>query len=84
MSVHRFAIGDIVCFRSVTGMGRNVPDQFEVVALLPPRDSVLQYRIRSADERHERIATEDDIMSVRDTKDRIAGNSNIPNAGRPS
>jgi hypothetical protein len=34
------------------------PGVFEIVRLLPPRDGKFQYRIKSIDEPHERVAKE--------------------------
>ena len=34
------------------------PGRFEIVRLLPPRDGEFQYRIKSIDEPHERVAKE--------------------------
>ena len=84
MAIHRYSIGETVCFRSTMGMARTTPDSFEIVALMPRREGVFQYRIRSENERCERVAGEDDIETVRPLHDRVAVNSNVPDAGRPS
>ena len=59
MSSHQFVLGDIVCYQSRTLM--NLPDSFEITALLPHRDGTVQYRIRSEHEKFERVVQEDDI-----------------------
>jgi hypothetical protein len=71
---YRFALGDIVNFRSRSLGMRDVPDSFEIMALLPRRDGVAQYRVRSESERHERVVLEDDIECVRS----FPANSNVP------
>ncbi|MFZ2100178.1 MAG: hypothetical protein WAU86_06390 [Oricola sp.] len=51
-----------------------MPDAFEIMALLPPRDGVVQYGIRGERERNERVVSEGDIEPARDR----AANSNVP------
>ncbi len=62
MSSHHFVTGDIVCFQSRAMM--NLPDSFEITALLPQREGTLQYKIRSEHEKFERVVREDDIELV--------------------
>lgn len=59
MSTHRFAFGDIVSIQGRALVKR--PDSFEIVALMPPRDGVVQYRIKSDSEQFERVVREDDL-----------------------
>ncbi|MCI5075257.1 hypothetical protein [Oricola sp.] len=73
MPGHNFTLGDIVCFQSRAPV--KLPDSFEVTALMPQRDGVVQYKIKSEYERFERVVQEDDIELVH--SDRPA-NSNVP------
>jgi hypothetical protein len=75
---YRYELGDIVCFRGRPVGMRNLPDSFEIMALLPRRDGVAQYRVRSESERHERVVLEDDIECVRS----LPANSNVPENAR--
>lgn len=63
MAGHSFTLGDIVCFQGRALV--KLPARFEVTALMPQRDGVVQYRIKSEDERFERVVSEDDIELVR-------------------
>jgi hypothetical protein len=59
MPFHRFKIGDIVILRPA--ISRNVPGGvFEVVKQLPG-NSEPEYRIKSANEPHERVALESEL-----------------------
>ena len=82
MTLHRYSLGQTVRFTSRTGqMLQKTPNAFEVVGLLPPRDGTYQYRIRSGEERHERVALEDDLEAIESRPARKqADNSNIPGA----
>jgi hypothetical protein len=60
---HKFAIGDRVRFhheRSVSA----APGAYLVTMLLPERDGEFEYRIRSPDEPHERIARESELRGA--------------------
>jgi len=72
MSRYHYALGDLVCFQSRSFM--SLPDLFEVIALLPPRDGIVQYRIKSEYEKFERVVQEDDIELVHDKP----ANTNVP------
>ncbi|QKV17504.1 hypothetical protein [Oricola thermophila] len=72
MDTHRFSVGDLVCYRSRTLM--KMPDSFEVSAVLPPREGIVQYRIKSEHEAYERVVGEDDIEPVHSSP----ANNNIP------
>lgn len=56
---HLFRVGQTVRMTSRFGVSPNTPDFYRVTAMLPPRDNSPQYRIRSDEERHERVVTED-------------------------
>lgn len=61
---HRFAIGQQVRLRRRRGLSLNVATTYEIRVMLPEQDDCPQYRIRSVDESHERVATEDDLVEV--------------------
>jgi hypothetical protein len=61
MAGYLYELGDIVCLRNRTRMMLSLPESYEVTALLPPRDNVVQYKVKSEDERFERVVMEDDI-----------------------
>ncbi len=58
---HRFAIGQQVRMKSGGGAAANTGAIFEIIATLPPLGRSFQYRIRDAEEKHERITTEDNL-----------------------
>ena len=62
MSLHRFKIGDIVFLRPA--VSRNVPGGvFEIIRQLPGT-SEPEYRIKSANEPHERVARESELSKA--------------------
>jgi len=64
MANHRFSIGQKV---RMTGWNRPSADPaetFRVMATLPEYNNLLQYRIRSENERHERVTTEDNLENA--------------------
>lgn len=63
-SVHTFAVGQRVRRKSRFGQPGAPSELYVVMRTLPPSGGVLQYRIRSEDERHERMTTEDDLEAV--------------------
>lgn len=71
---YKYSLGDFVCFRGRSHLVKTVPDSFEITALLPRRDGVAQYRMRSEAEKHERVVLEDEVELVSS----LAANSNIP------
>jgi hypothetical protein len=62
---HRFSVGDLVRLTSRIGVWPKTDEIYHITATLPARDNLLQYRIRSDNERHERVATEDNLEPVR-------------------
>ena len=62
--LHRFAIGQQVRLRSGGGATMNTAAVFEILATLPPLGRSFQYRIRDAEEKHERMATEDNLQAI--------------------
>lgn len=61
---HLFRVGQTVRMTSRFGISPNTPDFYRVTATLPPRDNSPQYRIRSDEERHERVVTEDTLEAA--------------------
>ena len=60
MPSHKFKVGDIVTVRPA--ISRNVPGGvFEVVKQLPGSSGEPEYRIKSANEPHERVARESEL-----------------------
>jgi hypothetical protein len=64
MPAHRFVIGQSVRLKSRVGLSPRTAELFRITARLPERDRSPQYRIRSNDERHERVTTEDSLEEV--------------------
>lgn len=64
-ATHIFNVGHTVRLKvGFLVVPSKLPDTYRVTATLPLRGNVLQYRIRSDDERHERVATEDSLELV--------------------
>jgi hypothetical protein len=62
MPSHKFKVGDIVTL--MQSISRNVPGGvFEVIKQLPGNGES-EYRIKSADERHERVASESNLTKA--------------------
>lgn len=61
---HLFGIGQMVRMKSWFGTSPETPELFRITGTLPVRDNAFQYRIRSDDERHERVAPEDSLEPV--------------------
>jgi hypothetical protein len=60
---HKFNVGDIVTVRPA--ISRNVPGGvFEVIKVLPDRNGEREYRIKSANEPHERVARESELTKA--------------------
>ena len=55
MPTHKFHVGQKV---EIVPAGFSPRGVFEIVRLLPPRDGEFEYRIKSMDEPHERVAKE--------------------------
>ena len=64
LPVHRFAIGQTVRLQSSFGMSLRTAELYRITGTLPSRDNSPQYRIRSDQERHERVTTEDSLEEV--------------------
>jgi hypothetical protein len=61
---HRFAIGQQVRMRSGGGAMMKTSAIFEILATLPPLGRSFQYRIRDAEEKYERMTTEDNLEAI--------------------
>lgn len=60
MSGHRFKVGDFVEY-----LGRQrASGVYQITNLLPPHDEAFQYRIKNANEPHERVAKENELRGV--------------------
>ncbi len=57
---HKFEVGDMVVLRPA--VSRNVPGGlYKVIKVLPDRNGEREYRIKSANESHERVAQESEL-----------------------
>ncbi|MCZ8183969.1 MAG: hypothetical protein O9322_13425 [Beijerinckiaceae bacterium] len=61
---HLFAVGQAVRRKGGFGKPSSHLDIFRITAMLPESLGSLHYRIRTESERHERVATEDDLELV--------------------
>ena len=64
MREHRFSIGQSVRLPNRLGMLKTNDLVFKVTGTMPAKDRLPQYRIRSDEERHERVVTEDMLEVV--------------------
>jgi hypothetical protein len=60
VSVHIFKIGQLVNYLS----RERASGVYQVTQLLPPEGAAFQYRIKSANEPHERVAKEHELLSA--------------------
>jgi hypothetical protein len=60
-ATHRFVVGQTVMLRSSFGKFSTNAEVYRITGTLPPKEDSPQYRIRNDDERHERVATEDNL-----------------------
>jgi hypothetical protein len=61
MSLHKYAIGQTVRFSPDRNQGATVRGSFKITRLLPEAESVLQYRVKSQADGHERVVREDQL-----------------------
>ncbi|UDL88768.1 hypothetical protein LGH82_27225 [Mesorhizobium sp. PAMC28654] len=59
--VHLFAVGQTVRMKSRMGLVQKTAELFQIQSKLPVKDGSPQYRIRSDQETHERVTTEDNL-----------------------
>ena len=64
MHEHRFSVGQPVRLPNRLGMLKTDELVFTVTGKMPAKDRSPQYRIRSDEERHERVVTEDMLQAV--------------------
>ena len=63
MTIHKFQLGQIVFLRP--SFGRNIPGgEYTVIKRMPEREGQFEYRLKSVNEPHERVATEDQLSAV--------------------
>jgi hypothetical protein len=61
MPAHRFAVGQIVRFSPDRNQGGAARGSFKVVRLMPEEANILQYRVKSQLDGHERVVREDQL-----------------------
>ena len=64
MSTHKFSVGQTVRFSPDRGQEVPVRGSFTIVRLLPEEASVLQYRVKSQLDGHERVVREDQLARL--------------------
>jgi hypothetical protein len=64
LSSHGFAIGQAVRLRPAFGLSTKPAQIYRIIGLLPERDNSPQYRVRSDEERHDRVLTEDGLEDM--------------------
>ena len=64
MREHRFSIGQSVRMPNRFGTVKTDDLLFTVTGKMPAKDRSPQYRIRSEEERHERVVTEDMLQAI--------------------
>lgn len=64
MHEHRFSVGQPVRLPNRLGMLKTNDMVFTVTGKMPAKGNSPQYRIRSEEERHERVVTEDMLEAV--------------------
>jgi hypothetical protein len=60
MSDHKYKIGQLVNYLS----RERASGVYQVTQLLPPEGAAFQYRIKNANEPHERVAKEHELLSA--------------------
>ena len=63
-SLHLYAVGETVRLKGGFGISADAGSVYRITGTLPARGDSPQYRIRSDDERHERVATQDTLAPV--------------------
>ena len=63
MPTHKFHVGQLV--QLAPSISRNVPGgSYEITKKLPERDGEFEYRIKSINEPHERVARESELRGL--------------------
>jgi hypothetical protein len=67
MADHKFKIGQSVFYsprRGLVPVDAPTRSPYQITARLPPVDGEFQYRIKSANEQYERVASESELQAV--------------------
>ena len=64
MTVHRFAVGQIVSLKSRMGLAPGTAQVYRIIATLPAKDGSPQYRIRNDEASQERVVMESSIKGI--------------------
>ena len=64
MATHKFAVGQTVRFSPDRGQEHEKGELFKIVRLLPEAENVVQYRVKSETDGHERVVREDQLARV--------------------
>ena len=64
MAIHKFAVGQKVCFTSEMGQFANRSETFVVVRQLPEASGAFQYQIRSEMDGHARVVRENQLADL--------------------
>lgn len=70
---HLFAVGQAVRLKGGFAQPSRAPGIYHVTRTLPPRGGSPQYHIRNEDERHERLASQDELEAVNASSDGEGG-----------
>jgi hypothetical protein len=68
-ATHLYAVGQAVRLKGRFGSFPKTAEIYHITGMLPPREDSPQYRIRSDEERHERVTTQDSLEAVRESPD---------------
>ena len=63
---HRYHVGEEAFLLPARGSSARLAGRCEILAVLPLEHQPQQYRIKSAEERHERIVSENDLQPMID------------------
>jgi len=66
-ATHLFAVGQSVRLKKHPGEDTRTAEIYRITGTLPAQGNSLQYRIRSDQERHDRVVTEDNLEPLRPT-----------------
>lgn len=61
-----YAIGQTVSLAPHVGFNLRIAAVYKILAVLPEIRGELQYRVKSADESHERMVSQGDIVNIHD------------------
>ena len=64
MATHKFAVGQAVWFSPDRDQEHAKGGLFKIVRLLPEAGNMLQYRVKSETDGHERVVREDQLAQV--------------------